>query len=685
MIRHYIFAGMALLSASAVFAADGQPVSFTVDNVRYEVMEGSSGQVQVSGLETSVDKLTFPAQVSHEGTTYSVYKIKEWAFMGETFTEMELPGGLQQIGAHAFSMCEKLKAIKVPASVNNIGEAAFMLCTAAESAEFSVYSIPEKCFSSCGALKDVTIPRLTGSIGNLAFSGCFALKEFKIAEGNSSFYLSDDGLLLKRGSRGSSPSVVVCPPGKEGRVTVPDGVGSINYGAFYGCPYVTEVSLPSSCNAIGVQGFMNCVSLESISLPDGLRYVQNEAFSGCSSLKEISLPDGITDNNLGESVFSMCSELTTVKLPSQLTFIPPNTFSLCYKLESVTYPENVTSVSIAAFNGAHAFGQQLPSTLTKIEESAYRGCGFKSVVIPESVTEIGEGAFADCLDLKDADVKASITSLPDMMFMNCALLENVVLPASLTGFGMSAFYNSGLKSFEVPATVTSLSDNLFACCKELETVTFEDQSTMKSFGESVFTSSGLKSFEVPAAITSLPVNTFSACDNLTELTFADADAFEEFGRFSVGYCSSLKNLTIPAGTKTISGFAFYQSNSLAEIKSEAVVPPVIVEESAFDAPVYENARLTVPEESADAYRTADIWKLFAHINEKEDGISSAYTDAVGLNVANGILTVGGYDGMIEIYLPSGQLIYSGSAVPVDIAGRGVVIVRIGTKAYKVNG
>lgn len=54
------------------------------------------------------------------------------AFMDEGISEIQLPEGVQEIGAYGFAWCRNLKEITIPKSVEKIGDYCFSLCTSLE-------------------------------------------------------------------------------------------------------------------------------------------------------------------------------------------------------------------------------------------------------------------------------------------------------------------------------------------------------------------------------------------------------------------------------------------------------------------------------------------------------------------------------------------------------------------------
>ena len=143
-------------------------------------------------------------------------------------------------------------------------------------------------FENCHRLTSITIPKNLMSLeeynayGGNIFNGCSNLAEIKADEGNKVFH-SQDGILYG-GSR-----LICCPPGKQGSLTVPDGVETIGMGAFSGCNGLTDIILPQGTIKIGYQAFYGCSGLSSFILPQDVTEIGGEVFIGCSKLAEIDV------------------------------------------------------------------------------------------------------------------------------------------------------------------------------------------------------------------------------------------------------------------------------------------------------------------------------------------------------------------------------------------------------------
>ncbi len=57
-------------------------------------------------------------------------------------------------------------------------------------------------------------------------------------------------------------------------------VESIGSNAFYGCPYITNVTLPDSLKEIGEMAFMNCPNLEYVILNKDIERIYENIFRG---------------------------------------------------------------------------------------------------------------------------------------------------------------------------------------------------------------------------------------------------------------------------------------------------------------------------------------------------------------------------------------------------------------------
>ena len=67
--------------------------------------------------------------------------------------------------------------------------------------------------------------------------------------------------------------------------------------AFRGNSTLTRVTIPEGVTTIEGYAFFVCTSLTKVTIPEGVTYIGDRAFLGCTSLKNVSLPASLTECN----------------------------------------------------------------------------------------------------------------------------------------------------------------------------------------------------------------------------------------------------------------------------------------------------------------------------------------------------------------------------------------------------
>ena len=90
---------------------------------------------------------------------------------------LNLPYGLETIGAQAFYRCESLTAVTLPKYVRNVGASVFAYCKNLIRVEISSSfgALPEWTFYGCENLTIVVLPETVSSVNNYAFTQCDSL------------------------------------------------------------------------------------------------------------------------------------------------------------------------------------------------------------------------------------------------------------------------------------------------------------------------------------------------------------------------------------------------------------------------------------------------------------------------------------------------------------------------------
>ena len=401
-------------------------------------------------------------------------------------------------------------------------------------------------------------------------------------------------------------------------------------------------------------------------------------------VKNIVIPETINANGsvftvtgISDSAFADYSYLSSVTIPGSVTTIGNSAFRGCSRLASVTIPNSVTTIGGLAFYGCSGLASvTIGNGVTFIGNSAFYGCdNLASVTIPNSVTTIGHFAFSDCSGLASVTIGNSVTSIGSFAFYGCSGLESVNISdlsawcrIDFTDSESNPLYHANnlyldgelIRDLTIPDDITEIKYYAFCGCSRLASVTIPD--SVISIWDSAFEDcSGLASVTIPNSVT----------------TIGDS-AFEN--------CWRIETLVIGRNVTSIGNCAFYvEYYNLKRIDVLASVPPSVASDDVFYSYRYSDTELNVPVGSLEAYRSADVWKKFKNIQEKDfGGVDGVEDDAVSVTAKGGSIEIAGADNApVEIYNLSGQLVHSGTETTVGGLARGIYIVRVAGQTFKI--
>lgn len=196
-----------------------------------------------------------------------------WADYYSQMTELVIGENVTSIGAYAFYNCDTLASLEFSSTVKTIGEYAFYNCDNIVDVKFNegLTSIGTYTFCGCYNLKEIVLPDSLISIGKLSFSGCVLVKNIKL--GNGLTELSPGAFESCRNLNniewGTNLKIIsgsaFADCGKNdtgyifGNIVIPNGVESIDGGAFYASVTnsgaADSVSIPLSVKTIGQRAF----------------------------------------------------------------------------------------------------------------------------------------------------------------------------------------------------------------------------------------------------------------------------------------------------------------------------------------------------------------------------------------------------------------------------------------------
>ncbi|MDR0983450.1 MAG: leucine-rich repeat protein [Ruminococcus sp.] len=318
-------------------------------------------------------------------------------------------------------------------------------------------------------------------------------------------------------------------------------VTMIDVRGFYGCDFLTDVTIPNTVKEITDGAFNGCSSLTDITIPSSVTEIDIGAFENCTSLTEINVSennqeyasvDGVLfDEDLTELIICPIGKSGVYTIPAGVESIGEESFGECALLTDIV----------------------IPNSVTEIDEYAFMRCDLLTkITIPDSVTEIGESAFFYCDSLTEAIIPSSVIEIGWNVFIGCwsmkeiKVSENNQYYASVDGALFSkdlteivSVLESTIGSYIIPDSVTRIDDYAFDGCSRLTDIT------------------------IPNSVISIGEYAFTGCDLLTEITIPNS--VEYIGRSAFFDSFELEKVTIPESVVLIGDYAFNYCESLTEI------------------------------------------------------------------------------------------------------------------------
>ncbi len=300
-------------------------------------------------------------------------------------------------------------------------------------------------------------------------------------------------------------------------VILPSTLKVINNYAFNNCYNLESVVAPG-LEEIGSYAFNECKKLTSVNMGNKVRTIQSRAFFGCVALVSIDLSDSL--ETIGSTAFQSCTSLQTVDFGTSLITIEASAFYNCNKLTSITLPTTLRTIGNSAFQSCSSLTSvSLPEGLLTLGSNVfYYNRALTTIKLPDTITSIGNGAFDECNKLQSANIPRDLETIPHEMFLDCTVLSTVTFHNNsiLKSINYNAFRNTALTSINLPNTLQYIGNYAFYNVDELTTVSIPDSVT--SMGSSVFYScDGITSYKLSAQMTKIPDYLFRSSTKLTEI------------------------------------------------------------------------------------------------------------------------------------------------------------------------
>ncbi len=457
----------------------------------------------------------------------------------------------------------------------------------------SVTSINAGAFSGCSTMVTIALPFVGGSatatsasastlfgyiFGTTSYTGATSITQYYNGSSTARYYI----------------------PNKLTSVRITGG--TVHFGAFYGCRYITSVFVGANVTSIGERAFQGCSALTNISIDNGIKSIGASAFVR-TAITSISIPSSV--KQIGEGAFNNVTTLSAVLITDLNSWVAIqfanasanplsvanslrlnntevvnatlttatviNNFAFYHytKLQKITIPGTVKTIGFSAFNGCtNLTNPAIPTSVTLIDEHAFEECtSITAITVPDSTAAnqtktIKDSAFNKCNSLTSVHIGKEVTTIGKGAFAGCTSVAEMTLPF----VGSSASATSASNS----DTASTLFGWIFG------STYYVDGTEISQY----YSSSASAKYYIPSTLKKLTItgNTaanvrlnYGALSNMTMLTeVIIEDGVNYIYDSTLRGCSNITNLTIPfvgyvktatsPSTTTVFGYIFGASS-----------------------------------------------------------------------------------------------------------------------------
>ncbi|MDE6176213.1 MAG: leucine-rich repeat domain-containing protein [Paramuribaculum sp.] len=265
------------------------------------------------------------------------------------------------------------------------------------------------------------------------------------------------------------------------------------------------------------------------------------------------------------------------------------------------------------------------------------------------VKGVGDFAFLNSQMMDTCELPEGVTSIGQQAFSHCYYMTSVSLPSTLRTLKDYAFeYCEDMPALHLPASLAQIGEGVFYDCLSLAEFTIDEENThFCTPGGVLYTTGNTELVCYPVGRQSLTYTVAEGTTVLRDYSFAKA---------------RLEHITLPVSLEKIGDVTFMEAISFKSVASLNPVPPV-GQEIIFEPSVYSNAVLYVPQESIEAYRSAEGWSQFRDIRgidastavvESEAEINGPVYTLTGVKVADSAEDIA--------TLPAGLYVVSGKVI-----------------------
>ena len=486
-------------------------------------------------------------------------------FYGSAIETVNIPGSITAIGFGAFADCTALTRV-----IFEDGTADLAIGVAATTESGAAFN-EKGVFAGCSALKDISLPDRVTVLGRMTFSNCTVLpgsrKEVVEVDGEKQDVVYDLISKTSRLTRIGDNAFENCKA--LGSIYIPGTVQNSEYvddntsqeyaignKAFYGASISTMTFGEGKGDlSFGYQalGYVSKATYDFPArlapiyvieeYPDGTKVaswkegIDRTTFDGNSSIANINVAEGGEYYGSHEGALYKMEELDGKYVKAILFYVPK-----AYKGLNTNYtlniPYTVRAVEDYAAQACTSMRylnfEATPDGITPVDLTigawAFKGwtqTNFKTLNLPERLTYLGQYAFDGCTKLQSVTFPSTLVEMNETgyQFNGCTYLKSITFAekSTLKNIPSNAFKSCGtnasykLTTVAIPASVESIGSSAFDGCKYINTLTFGDNSQLKSIGYKAFNTAVITTLALPDNITTLNQSAFGTLANLTKL------------------------------------------------------------------------------------------------------------------------------------------------------------------------
>ncbi|MBR5164226.1 MAG: leucine-rich repeat protein [Ruminococcus sp.] len=276
---------------------------------------------------------------------------------------------------------------------------------------------------------------------------------------------------------------------------------------------------------------------------------------------------GLPVTAVGEYAFLGNSSVVSVTIPDSVTSIGESAFAMCKNLETITIPTSVNEIGGYAFsNTKWLYAQRAGNTLVIVNNIVADGgaCG-KSANIPEGTVAISDYAFADCYELADVTIPASVKVIGATSFSGTPWEAKNLSSAGALVINDMLVKGCNMADGREDLIIEQDKVPNYAYAEREGYKNIQLGGQIKTIGNSAFSAlKGLEIFELFSPVTDIQAHAFEDCRSLKFFVFKNPHV-ETIGSYVFRNCTSLAEISLPSTVKTLGKGAFENCSAMEKI------------------------------------------------------------------------------------------------------------------------